>query len=91
MKGRNLWVPIIAVVFMTAGSIMLVALLVSSANLASRTCDNSANYWNAFQRVITATENPPALAGRPITQEQRDALQVYGEHLRAAVGDRPTC
>lgn len=91
MKGRNLWVPLSAIALMAFGAILLVALLVSSSNLAQRNCENSTNYWSAFQRVITATENPPSLAGKPITQDQRDALQAYGEHLRAAVGDKPTC
>lgn len=59
--------------------------------LAATACDVSIRDWNAWQKVIATTQNPPSLRGRSISQSQRDALDAYAAELSDDVGPKPDC
>lgn len=58
---------------------------------AAKICAAETRDWNAWQKVIATTRNPPSLQGRPVTARQRAALDTYSDKLREDVGERPDC
>ena len=54
-------------------------------------CDAQVNDWEAFQRVIATTRNPPSLLGKPISSAMRSALDAYSDALATDVGPKPKC
>jgi hypothetical protein len=76
-----------------AGALAEYAIHQSSENaaLAMKACDVSMRDWNAWQKVIATTRNPPTLRGKPITADERAALEAYARALSVDVGPKPTC
>lgn len=68
------------------------ATLAKAANdAATAACTVSHRDWNAFQKIIATTRNPPSLKGRTITPVQRGALDAYAQALTVDVGPKPDC
>lgn len=54
-------------------------------------CHANQHSHDAIDRVWHAALNPPSLQGRPESDAQRHALNVYSTSLRDANGPRPSC
>lgn len=90
-KFRSLFVPVVAILSILLSLGLMGAIVSTSSADIKRNCATTLSFYNTFEKVIAAAGDPPSLAGKPVSPEQRTALQEYADNLRTGLPERPIC